>query len=180
MDAHLQVKTVGNVEHGVHAFPPFSRQLAGCATILLTVGGVFDGHQIEACNTGVVHGLKVEADALVAHAAIHPIPEGPRLCFFRWCRETLIPFRGVPLNGRLCICLHTQGTEHAGDDSFSHVYSKLNVTSPVCFPLAHTAWAEGPLRSVVFTLLRTAGITCMKLMPVSGKVYSSWSRPSRG
>lgn len=60
---------------------------------------------------------------------------------------------------------------HPGTASFiCLVYSKLSTMRPVCEPSTHLAWEEGPTRSVVFTLLRTGGITFITEMPVLGKV----------
>ena len=77
MDAHTEMEAVGHVEDGVHPFPPLLRQLAGGASVLLAVGGVFDGHEVETVDARFLHRLEVQAYALVAHATIHPVPEGP-------------------------------------------------------------------------------------------------------
>lgn len=49
-------------------------------------------------------------------------------------------------------------------------YSKLNTIRPFCGPSTHLACDEGPIKSVVFTLLRTGGITFIIEIPVLGKV----------
>ena len=48
--------------------------------------------------------------------------------------------------------------------------SNLHTAWKVSLPSSQAGCAEGPLRSVVFTLLRTAGMTLNRAMPVSGRV----------
>ena len=50
-------------------------------------------------------------------------------------------------------------------------YSKvMRTVPPYCERSAQKACADGPLRSVVFTLLRTEGITFRSEIPLSGRV----------
>ena len=53
---------------------------------------------------------------------------------------------------------------------FFHCYSNFNVIPPPYSPSAQNACEDGPIKSVVFTLLRTGGITFIRLIPVTGKV----------
>ena len=103
--AQLQSEAVRLLHAEAHHLPPFGTELLRLPVELGSLRDRLDGHQIRTAQSDALHRFQVGGNTFLGHGTEHPVPEGPRLRFFR--RE----LRELVLERCLCGSLRMQTGE---------------------------------------------------------------------